>query len=146
MTEQTIRAMAKEFAGAYYERSERTKEFRDGRMKTKCFKAMRVMVGNVVVLKEVEFMVPFRVAFPDAKAYVASAWPHWVDYAREKLSEMLAMSDERVSPRRKEQIFDALLEDRERQLKQGAMTLRQLKVDTYGSQGIAEKLRAAGRI
>lgn len=146
MTEQTIRSMAKEFAGAYYERSERTPEFRSGTMTTRCFKAMRVKVGKVTVLKEVEFNVPFRVAFPNVKAYVASAWPHWVDYAREKLSEMLAMSDERVSPRRKEQIFDALLEDRERQLKQGAKQLRQLKVDTYGSQGVAEQLRAAGRI
>lgn len=146
MTEMTIRSMAKEFAGAWYERNERTQEFRAGLMKTKCYKTMRVTVGKITVLKEVEFEVPFRVAFPNVKAYVASAWPHWVDYAREKLSEMLAMSDERVSQRRKEQIFDALIEDRERQLKQGGKQLRQLKVDTHGSKGIADQLRAAGRI
>lgn len=146
MTEHTIRAMAKEFAGAWYERNERTREFRAGLMKTKCFKTMRVTVGKITVLKEVEFEVPFRVAFPNVKAYVASAWPHWVDYAREKLTEMLTMSDERVPARRKEQIFDALIEDRERQLKHGAKQLRQLKVDTHGSQGVAEQLRATGRL
>lgn len=145
MTEQTIRAMAKEFAGAYYESAKRSETFRNGAMLTKAVKAMRVKVGNVTVLKEVEFNIPFRVAFPNAKAYVVAAWPHWVQEAREKLSEMLGMPDERVSPLLKERIFAALVEDRERQMRGQARSLRQVKGNAHESIGIAERLRSAGR-
>lgn len=145
MTEQTIRAMAKEFAGSYYESVHRTKDFREGTMLTKAVKAMHVKIGGVTVVKEVEFNIPFRVAFPNVKAYVKSAWPHWVEHAREKLSEMLGMPDERVSPLMKERIFAAILEDRERQLRQGAKSLRQIKGETDGSIGISQRLREAER-
>lgn len=127
MTEQTIRHMAKEFAGAWYESNTRSKEFRDGTMKTKVYRTLRVKVGNTWVHKEVEFNIPFRVAFPRVEDYVKSAWPHWVEYAREKLTEMLFMPDAKVSPLMKERIYDALVDDRERQLKGQGKHLRQLR-------------------
>lgn len=129
MTEQTIRQMAKDFAGAYYESAQRSEAFRNGTMTTKCFKAVHVKIGKTTVIKEVEFEIPFRVAFPNAKAYVKSAWPHWVAYARDKMTEMLTQSNERVSPLMKERIFDALIEDREKQLKGQARQLHQIKGD-----------------
>lgn len=145
MTEQTIRAMAKEFSGKYYESIHRTAAFREGKMLTKAVKAIHVKIGGITVVKEVEFNIPFRVAYPNVKAYVKSAWPHWVDHAREKLSEMLGMPDERISPLMKERIFAAILEDRENQLRHGAKRLRQIKGETDGSIGISEKLRQAQR-
>lgn len=119
--------MAKDFAGAYYESAQRSEEFRDGTMKTTAFKAVHVKVGKTTVIKEVEFEIPFRVAFPNVKAYVKSAWPHWVAYAREKLTEMLTKSDASVSPLMKERIFDALIEDRQKQNDGNARMLHQIK-------------------
>jgi len=127
MTEQTIRHTAKEFAGTWYESNSRSEEFRNGTMRTKVYRTLRVKVGNTWVEKEVEFLVPMRVAFPNVEAYVKSAWPHWVDYAREKLAEMLGMPDAKVSPIMKERIFAALVEDRERQLKGAGKHVRQLR-------------------
>lgn len=135
MTERTIRSLAKELAGTWYEKNERSDAFRNGTQTVPVVRAMRVKVGNITVLKDVEFRVPFCVAFPNADAYVEAYWPHWVEFAREKLSEMLGMSDSKVSAVRKEQIFAALIEDRERELKQGGKKLRQVRELTVHGDG-----------
>lgn len=57
----------------------------------------------------------FRRAYPKAEMYVAFQWPRYVVPAREVLSQMLAMSDERISPFMKAQIYDALTEGVEQQ-------------------------------
>jgi hypothetical protein len=135
VTERTIRSLAKEFAGAWYEQNERSETFRNGTQTVPVVRCMRVKVGKVTVLKEVEFRVPFRVAFPNADAYVEAYWPHWVEHARAKLAEMLGMPDEKISPQRKEQIFAALIEDREREQRQGGNKLRQVREVTVHGDG-----------
>jgi hypothetical protein len=128
MTEQTVRMMAKEFAGAYFDSSKRSKEFREGKQTVKVSKWMTLVdPQGKKIRREVIFNVPFCVAFKTAEEYAASAWPHWVDYARQKLAEMLAKPDGVVHPHLKERIAAALIDDRERQLKQGGKRLRQLQ-------------------
>ena len=98
MTERTVRSMAKELAGAFYE---------DNRSPG------------------------FRAAFPTFTHYMRGQWvqsdgsikayrPGWlhhVDQARKILALMLGKPDAQVSPVMKERIFDALIEDRDRQFK-----------------------------
>lgn len=97
--ERTVRSLAKELAGKFYEDNARS--------------------------------VKFRAAFPTFQHYMRGQWvqpdgsikayrPGWlhhVELARKMLSVMLGQSDARVSPVMKERIFDALIEDRNRQYK-----------------------------
>ena len=113
MTERTIRMMAKEFAGEFYEQSSRSERFRRGEDLVMVTAVVQTEAGP----REIAKRIPFKQAFPNAKAYVAASWPHWVAYAREKMVEMLAMSDERVPSVMKERIAAAIIEDREKQIK-----------------------------
>lgn len=96
--EHTVRSLAKELAGIFYDDNRSPK---------------------------------FRAAFPTFKHYMRGQWvqsdgsikayrPGWlhhVEHARKVLSLMLGQPDSRVSPIMKERIFDALIDDRNRQFK-----------------------------
>lgn len=122
MTERTIRNMAKEFAGAWYEKESRSERFRRGEDKVNAFTIVQTATGP----REVVVNVPFRVAFPNAQAYVNAAWPHWVEYARTKMAEMLAPHST-TTERIKHCIADALIEENEKALKHGSKQLLQGK-------------------
>lgn len=95
--ERTVRSMAKELAGIFYEEPQRS--------------------------------VGFRRAFPTFKHYMRGQWvqadgsikayrPGWLHHvalARKILAIMLGKPDTVVSPAMKNRIFDALIEDRNRQ-------------------------------
>lgn len=98
MTERTVRSMARELAGVFYE-DNRTPGFRQ--------------------------------AFPTLKAYMRGQWhqpdgsikayrPGWmhhVELARKVMALMLGKPDSVVHPNIKNAIFNALIEDRDRQFK-----------------------------
>lgn len=97
MTEQTVRSVAKEIAGAFYEESLRTPGFRQA------FPTLQhYMRGQWVQ--------------PDGsiKLY-RPGWLHFVDTARKRMAQML--SERGTSEYLKYRIFDALIEDRNRQFK-----------------------------
>jgi hypothetical protein len=112
VTERTIRMLAKQMAGAFYEGS-RSGRFREGEDLVDVFFVKQTGIGPVECSKK----VPLREAFPNAKAYVEGYWPHWYDAARLALVNMLAAPDGRITPHMKDGIADALIEDREKQLK-----------------------------
>ncbi|HEX5508931.1 MAG TPA: hypothetical protein VFX37_10550 [Pseudolabrys sp.] len=94
--ERTVRSLAKELAGNFYEQNRTPK---------------------------------FRTAFPTFKHYMRGQWvqpdgsikmyrPGWlhhVEMARKMLALMLGQPDSKISPAMKERIFDALIEDRQKQ-------------------------------
>jgi len=104
MTERTVRSMAKEIAGTFYENNR---------------------------------SVGFRKAFPTFKHYMRGQWvqadgsikmyrPGWLHHlalARKILAAMLGKTE--VSAVMKERIFDALIEDRNREHKSKAKNLFQ---------------------
>ena len=109
MTERTIRSMAKQLAGAFYE---------DNRS------------------------AAFRQTFPTLKSYMRGQWhnidgvivkidkPGWmhhIEMARKVLTHMLSLPDARVSPRMKESIYDALIEEHARATKPTALKTTQRK-------------------
>ena len=95
MTERTIRIMAKELAGAFYE-DNRSEKFR------KTFPTLKSYMrgqwhqsnGDIVLNKP--------------------GWMYHVDLARKLLARMLSEPDTRVSPNVKERIYEALLEEHSR--------------------------------
>ena len=96
MTEQTVRSVAKEIAGAFYE-GNRTPGFRQAFPTLKHF-----MRGQWVQ--------------PDGsiKLY-RPGWMHFVDTARKRMAIMLG--ENTTSEYLKYRIFDALIEDRDREYK-----------------------------
>lgn len=97
--ERTVRSMAKELAGIFYEEPQRSAGFR------RAFPTFKhYMRGQWVK--------------PDGsiKAY-RPGWLHHVELARKVLAMMLGKPDSVVSAVMKERIFNALIEDRDRQFK-----------------------------
>ena len=91
MTEKTIRNMARELAGAFYE-DNRSPGFR------KTFPTLKAYMrgqwhqnGDIVLNKP--------------------GWMYHIDLARKLLGAMLSQPDSRVSPIMKERIYEALLEE-----------------------------------
>ncbi len=98
MTERTVRMQAKEFAGIFYHEDKRS--------------------------------AGFRAAFPTFKDYMRGhqhmpdgtiqqidpGWQHHLGLARKTLAIMLGQPDSKIHPNVKNAIFDALIEDRNRQL------------------------------
>ena len=112
MTEATHREMAKELAGAWYE-MRRTDRFRDGGDKVKARKIVKDILTGLP--REIIVGIPFSQAYPTAEAYVEAHWPFFMDTARKVLTTMLTLPN--ISPVMKERIYDAICEDREKQLK-----------------------------
>lgn len=114
MTERTIRSLAKELAGAFYEGT-RTGRFRaDDAM---C-RARRLHKHANGLVEEVVVQVPFHEAYPTVHHYVKAHWPYFYDLARKQMTQMLAMPS--VHPNVKAAIFEALKEDNEKQLTEQA--------------------------
>lgn len=62
----------------------------------------------------------FRKFWPDVKVFIARNWPTYIPLARQILVEMLRRKDSEVPASQKEQIYDALIEDRERSARQAS--------------------------
>ena len=93
MTERTIKEMAKELAGVFYEDSARTPGFR------RAFPTLKAYMRG-------------QWHQPDGTIKIDKpGWLYHVDMARQILVMMLGQSDERVSKIMKERIYDAILED-----------------------------------
>lgn len=102
--ERTVRSMAKELAGAFYEQN-RSPRFRAA------FPTLRHYMRGQQVM-------------PDGQIKIyRPGWLHHVDMARKMLTAMLGRAD--VSEVLKERIYDALMEDREKSLRPGAKKLFQ---------------------
>jgi hypothetical protein len=94
MTERTIRLMAKELAGTFYE-DNRSEQFRRTFPTLKAYmRGQWHQDGQIVINKP--------------------GWMYHIDLARKVLGLMLSQSDERVSPIMKERIYEALLDEHER--------------------------------
>ena len=93
MVDSTIKSMASELAGAFYEQN-RSPRFR------KAFPTLKHYMGGWQVVAEGKLKK------------LSPGWMHHVVLARRVLTEMLKKSDVVVSPAMKERIYDALLEDR----------------------------------
>jgi hypothetical protein len=125
MTEQTIRSMAKELAGAFYEQK-RSDRFRSKESKTRIRVIERQPDGT---LAEVVKVVPFFEAYPNATKFAAAHWPFFVEPARRCLTTMLALPDARVSQYMKQCIYNALIEENEKARKHGTKRLLQRELD-----------------
>ena len=112
-SERTIRALAKELAGEFYDHKSRTKRFRSMDEPTRARALKQFEDGHV---EEVIVIVPFREAYPDAKTYAKAHWPFFYDTARKCLTTMLALPDSRIHPNMKKAIYDALKEDWDKQI------------------------------
>ena len=95
MTERTIRTMAKELAGIFYE-DNRSEKFRRTFPTLKSYMRgqWHQLNGDIVINKP--------------------GWMYHVDMARKLLGAMLSQSDSKVSPLMKERIYEALLEEHEK--------------------------------
>lgn len=121
MAERTIKMTAMALAGEFYEQK-RSDRFRS---KDSLVKAKRLQEFSDGTIREVTVLVPFLTAYPDAHKFAISHWPMFYDTARKCLLTMLAMSDSRVPPHRKEEIMAAITEDRDLQLAGGGKSLVQ---------------------
>lgn len=112
MTEHTVRSMAKELAGTFYEEN-RSAGFR------KAFPTFKhYMRGQWVQ------------ADGSIKAY-RPGWLHHVALARKVLALMLGKPDSVVSPAMKERIHAALIEDREREAGRKPKALHQAGMNIH---------------
>lgn len=126
MTERTIRTLAKELAGQFYE-AKRSDRFRSKNSMTRSKTLKQLPDGSVI---EVPVIVPFFVAYPNSKAFAAGHWPLFVDAARRCLVTMLALPDSRIDPEMKKSIYKAIIEDRENQRRRpGSQTLIQRSLE-----------------
>lgn len=114
MTDQTVKEMAKELAGVFYEDSARTPGFR------KAFPTFQSYMRG-------------QWHQPDGsiKAYLPG-WKHHMELARKVLSTMLGQPDARISPFMKEKIFDGLIADRNQSFHKAARQLHQAGMSKDG--------------
>jgi hypothetical protein len=140
MTERTIRSLAVELAGQFYD------TVRSAEKAGEKVHIRRASTGRAV--QQID-PTAFGKTYPKLRDYLAGTkygtvkhlpngtvfhiddgrivhgtpgWMHWYDAARQMLVEMLARPD--VDERRKEQIMDALVEDRDKQHKQDEMLIK----------------------
>ncbi len=128
MTERTIRTLAEELAGQFYDQK-RSNRFRSKDSLTRVKTVMRD--PDTGVRKEVTKTMPFFTAYPTSKLFAKAHWPLFVDAARKCMTTMLALSDSRISPHLKEGIYAALTEDREQQVRTGGKRLLQRHVGDH---------------
>lgn len=93
MTERTVKEMAKELAGVFYEDQARTPGFR------KAFPTLKAYMRG-----------QWHQANGDIKID-KPGWMYHIDLARKMLANMLSKPDSRVSPAMKERIYDAIVEE-----------------------------------
>lgn len=138
MTEATIRSVAKELAGQYYEmncqasekghkvrieRGERLFTQTEPRLFLKTFPTFKDYLegkrhGRIATSPE-----GHKYHVDDGSVqYDTPGWLHYYDLARQLLTQMLG--DPRVHEHKKEAIYKALMEDREKQLKQETVDSR----------------------
>lgn len=127
-TEYTIRTTAKGLAEKFYEQK-RSGKFRSMDALTRAKALQKQPNGEI---HEVNVIVPFRQAYPNAHAYSVAHWPFFYEAARKCLVTMLALPDSRVSAHMKEAIHKALVEDRTKQLVFGGRHLVQVGLDKIG--------------
>ena len=109
MTERTIKEMAKELAGVFYEDSARTPGFR------RAFPTFKAYMRG-------------QWHQPDGTIKIDKpGWLYHKDLARKMLTMMLGQPDSRVSPVMKERIYDALIAETERATAKGAKQVTQRK-------------------
>jgi hypothetical protein len=140
MTERTIRALAVELAGQFYD------TVRSAEKAGEKAHIRRASTGRAV--QQID-PTAFGKTYPKLRDYLAGTkygtvkhlpngavfhvddgrvtpgtpgWMHWYDTARQMLVEMLGRPD--IDERRKEQIMDALVEDRGKQHKQEEMMIK----------------------
>ena len=95
MTERTIRSMAKELAGVFYDEN-RSEGFR------RTFPTLKAYMRG-------------QWHKPDGEVLITKpGWVYHIDLARKVLVQMLSQSDEKVSGIMKDRIYDALLEEHEK--------------------------------
>jgi hypothetical protein len=140
MTERTIKHLAIELAGKFYDTVRSAEKAGE-----------KVQIRQSSTGRTLQQIDPraFGKTFPTEKDYIAGrrhgrvkhqrdgsvfwvdtgevyedtpGWLHWYDMARQMLVEMLGRPD--ISEHRKKQIFDAIVEDREKQMKQEAMLIK----------------------
>ncbi len=108
--EATIKAQAKQLAGAFYE-DNRSDKFRRAFPTVNHFlRGMQLMYDNNLNMTGTK--------------KVPEGWTHFIVLARKTLTIMLGQPDARVSPQMKERIYDAILEDRDNTTRQGAVRQR----------------------
>ena len=125
--ERTIRSYAKAKAGAFYD-AKRSPRFCNGEELVWAFRVVMRETGPV----QEKVKIPFKLAYPTRRDYVRAWWPFYYAGARQQLTSMLGMPD--VKDTIKEAIFAAILEDREKQLKNGGKMLRQREVTRFGDE------------
>src|SRR5476649_829651 len=94
MTERTIRMMAKELAGIFYE-DNRSPAFHRTFPTLKAYMRGQLHQNGDVILNK-------------------PGWMYHIDMARKLLGAMLSQPDAKVSPLMKQRIYEALLEEHER--------------------------------
>ncbi len=105
MTEQTIRSMAKELAGTFYE-DNRSPAFRATFPTLKDYMRGQWHINGDIVMNK-------------------PGWIYHIDLARKVLGSMLSKPDAVVSPLMKERIYEALLDEHERASKTKAVRVTQ---------------------
>lgn len=98
--EPTIKALAVELAGAFYEQ-ERSPAFR------KAFPTVN------------HYLKGWQIVGDRQAKKVPAGWLHHTKLARDMLVRMLGQPDARISPAMKERIYDAICEDRGESLRKG---------------------------
>ena len=109
MTERTIKEMAKELAGVFYEDQARTPGFRRAFPTFKAYMRGQWHQPN----GDIKIDKP--------------GWLYHVSMARELLTMMFGQPDSRISPVMKERIYDALIAETERATAKGAKQVTQRK-------------------
>ena len=109
MTERTIKEMAKELAGVFYEDSARTPGFR------RAFPTLKSYMRGIWHQ-------------PDGTIKIDKpGWLSHKDLARKMLTMMLGQPDSRVSPVMKERIYDSLIADYPKETSRNAKQVTQRK-------------------
>lgn len=77
---------------------------------------------------EMDRSVTWRATWPDQDGYVAAKWPHFVKAVREVYAELLGRPD--VPPDQKERMYEALTDDVESVVSDGAASPIQISRDS----------------
>lgn len=107
MVEQTVRSVAKEIAGAFYEESQRTPGFRQ-------------------VFPTLQSFMRGQMHQPDGSVKLyRPGWLHFVDTARKRMAQMIG--DKGTGDHLKWAMFNSLIEDRKRTYQAGILNPKNVK-------------------
>lgn len=122
MAENTIKALAIEYAGAFYGQK-RSDRFRSKDSLTRAKRLTQDAATGQMI--EIDVIVPFFEAYPDAATFAIAHWPLFYEAARKSLVAMLAMPEARINTTMKDAIAAALIEDRQKEYRTGGRRLIQ---------------------